>query len=143
MEYCCHIWADAPSSFLELLDKLQKSRCRTVSPSLSTSLEPLAHCRRVASLGYFYRYYFGRCSSEQAQLVLLPFSWGRSTSYSDRSHDFSVTIPRCWDYVYINSFFSCTIRIWNCLPVECFPLTYDLNGFKSIINGHLLVVGSF
>ena len=143
MEYCCHIWADASSSFLELLDKLQKSRCSTVSPSLSTSLEPLAHCRRVASLGYFYRYYFGRCSSEQAQLVLLPFSWGRSTSYSDRSHDFSVTIPRCWDYVYINSFFSCTIRIWNCLPVECFPLTYDLNGFKSIINGHLLVVGSF
>ena len=23
MEYCCHIWADAPSSYLELLDKPQ------------------------------------------------------------------------------------------------------------------------
>ena len=24
MEYCCHVWADAPSCHLELLDKLQK-----------------------------------------------------------------------------------------------------------------------
>ena len=24
MEYCCDVWADAPSCFLELLDKLQK-----------------------------------------------------------------------------------------------------------------------
>ena len=24
MEYCCHVWAGAPSSYLELLDKLQK-----------------------------------------------------------------------------------------------------------------------
>ena len=44
MEYCCHIWAGAPSYYLELLDKLQKQICRTVSPSLATSLEPLAHC---------------------------------------------------------------------------------------------------
>ena len=25
MEYCCHVWADAPSCYLELLDKLQKA----------------------------------------------------------------------------------------------------------------------
>ena len=43
MEYCCHIWADAPSCYLELLDKLQKRICRTVGPSLAASLEPLAH----------------------------------------------------------------------------------------------------
>ena len=24
MEYCCHLWAGAPSCYLELLDKLQK-----------------------------------------------------------------------------------------------------------------------
>ena len=24
MEYCCHVWAAAPSCFMELLDKLQK-----------------------------------------------------------------------------------------------------------------------
>ena len=44
MEYCCYVWAGAPSCYLELLDKLQKQMCRTVSPSLSMSLEPLAHC---------------------------------------------------------------------------------------------------
>ena len=44
MEYCCHVWAGAPSCYLELLDKLQKQICRTVSPSLATPLEPLANC---------------------------------------------------------------------------------------------------
>ena len=43
MEYCCHVWAGAPSCYLELLDKLQKRICRTVGPSLAASLEPLAH----------------------------------------------------------------------------------------------------
>ena len=41
MEYCCQVWAGAPSCYLELLDKLQKRICRTVDPLLS-SLEHLA-----------------------------------------------------------------------------------------------------
>ena len=93
MEYCCHVWADAPSCYLELLDKLQKRICRTFDRSLAASLELLAHSRNVTSLSLFCRYYFGRCSSELAQLVPLPFSRGRSTRYSDRLHDFSATIP--------------------------------------------------
>ena len=67
MEYCCHVWTGAPSCYLDLLGKLQKRICRIVGPSLAASVEPLAHCRNVASLSLFYRYYFGRCSSEQAQ----------------------------------------------------------------------------
>ena len=74
MEYCCHVWVGGPSCYLELLDKLQKRICRTFVPSLATSLEPLAHYQNVASISVFYRYYFGRCSSELAQLVPLPFS---------------------------------------------------------------------
>ena len=50
MEYCCHVWAGAPSCYLELLGKLQKRICRTVGPSLAASLEPFAHRRNVASL---------------------------------------------------------------------------------------------
>ena len=92
MEYCCHIWAGGPSCYLELLDKLQNRLCRTVGSSLAASLETLAHCRNVASLSLFYRYYFGRYSSELAQLVPLHFSRGSSTRYADRLHDFSVTI---------------------------------------------------
>ena len=143
MEYCCHVWAGAPSCYLDLLDKLQKRICRIVGPLLAASLEPLAHRRNVASLSLFYRYCFGRCSLELAQLVPLPFSRVRSTRYSDRFHDFSVTIPRCYEDVCVNSFFPRTAKLWNSLPIECFPLTYDVSGFKSRINRHLLTVGSF
>ena len=47
MEYYCHVWAGAPSSYLEILDKLQKRVCRTVSPTLAVSLEPLGHLKKV------------------------------------------------------------------------------------------------
>ena len=64
MEYCRHFWAGTSSFYLEFQDKLQKRICRTVASSFAASLEPLAHCGNVASLGYFYRCYFGRSSSE-------------------------------------------------------------------------------
>ena len=135
MEYCCHVWAGAPNCYLELLDKLQKQIYRTVGAFLAASLEPLAHRQNVASLSLFYRYYFGRCSSDLAQLV--------PPGYSDRLHDFSVTIPRCYKDAFVNSFFPRTVRLWNSLHKECFPLTYDLSGFKSRIKRHLLTVASF
>ena len=143
MEYWCHVRAVAPSCYLELLDKLHKRICRIVGPSLAAFLEPLAHRRNVPSLSLFFRYYFGRCSSELAQLVPYRYFRGRSTRYSDRLHDFSVTIPRCYKDVYVSSFFPRTARLWTSLPIECFPLTYDLSGFKSRINRHLLTIGSF
>ena len=132
----------APSCYLELLDKLQRRICRTVGPSLAASLEPFAHHRNVASLSLFYRYCFSRCFSELAQLVLLRFS-RRSTRYSHRLHDFSVTIPRCYKDVSVYSYFPRTARLWNSLPIESFHLIYDLSGSKSRINRHLLTVGSF
>ena len=100
--------------------------CRNVGPSL---LPPLAYHQNTASLSLFYKYYFGRCSSEQAQLVPLPHSHGRSPRYSNWLLNFSVTIPRFYKYVYINSFFPRAARLG-----ECFPLTYALNGFKSRVN---------
>ena len=92
-----HVWNTAVTSGLVSL--VAHGNCwmsyRTVGPSLAASLEPLAHCQNVASLSFFYRYYFCRCSSELAQPVSLPFFLGWSTCYSDRLHDFSVTIHRC------------------------------------------------
>ena len=49
MEYCCQVWAGAPSCYLGLLEKLQKRIWRTVGPSLTASLEHLVHRRNVAS----------------------------------------------------------------------------------------------
>ena len=118
---------------------------KTISPCniFAASVELLAHCRNLASLSLFYRYYFGRCSSELAQLVPLSFCQGRSTRYSDRLHDFSVTIARCYKDVNVNSFFPRTVRLCNSLPIECFLLTYNLNDFTSRVIRHLLSVGSF
>ena len=39
MEYYCHVWAIARSCYLDMLDKLQKRVCRTVSPTVATPLE--------------------------------------------------------------------------------------------------------
>ena len=88
MEYCCHVWASAPGCYLVLLDKLQKCICRT---SLAASLEPLAHRWNVEPLTH---------SSELAELVPLLYSRRRSTCYSDKLHDFSVTISICYKDVY-------------------------------------------
>ena len=36
--------------------------------------------------------------------------------------------------VYVNSFSPRTAELWNSLPIGCFTLSYDLNGFNSKIN---------
>ena len=110
-EYSCHVWAGAPCYYLDMLVKIQKRICRIVVPSPAASLEPLAYRGNVASLSLFCIYYFGRCSSELAQLFPLLYSLGRSTGYSDRLHDFSVTIPRYCKDGYYSSLFPRTARL--------------------------------
>ena len=136
MEYCCHVQAGVPVCYLGLLDKLQKQICRTVDPLLTASLEPLVHCLNF-SLSLLYRYYFGKFSSELAQLVPLPYSQGKSTCYSNRLHDcMTFTIPRCQKDVYVNNFFPCTARLWNSLPIELWNMivTYFRNSDISFKN---------
>ena len=93
--------------------------CWSFTCCLSSTIGSLKRSQLMA-LKSFYRYYFGKCSSELAEQVPLPYSWGRLTHYSDRLHDFSVTIPRRYKDVYVNSFFPCTAMFWNSLPVETF-----------------------
>ena len=129
MEYCCHIWAVATWCYLELLDMLQKINILDCTCCFSRTPSSLSKCGQLKSF----------LSSELAQLIPLPFS----TCYYDRLHDFSVTILRCYKDVYVNSFFPRTAKLRNSLHIECFPLTYNLNGLKSRINRHLLTVGYF
>ena len=72
MEYCWYT-----GLYLEMLSNLQKWICRAVGPSLATSLQPMVHHQNLVSLRLAYRYYFGWCSSEIAQLVPFPYSWVR------------------------------------------------------------------
>ena len=71
------------------LDMLQKRVCSTVGPLLAASVQSLADRQNVISSILFYSYYFGRCSSDLAELVLHPHSRGRSTRDSNRLRDFS------------------------------------------------------
>ena len=115
--------------------------CWSFTCCLFWTLGSSSKCSQFKS---FYRCYICRCSSEQVQLVPLLFFCGRFTRLVILVilHNFSVTTPRCYKDVYVNSFFLHTSRLWHSLRVECFPLTFDLNGCKSRINRHLLAVGS-
>ena len=60
-----------------MLEKLQKRTFRTAAPSLAASLEPVDNHQNVASPSLFFRYFFGRSSSELAGwLVFLIFVGG-------------------------------------------------------------------
>ena len=80
-------------------------------------------------------------SSELTQLAPLPYSRGRSTRYSDRLHDFSTFLDVTRMAMSTVSFLAQLDS--NSLLIECFPLTYDLNGLKARINRYLETVGSF
>ena len=84
--------------------------CVCVSPLLEAPLGPLGHCQNVASLSFLYSYYFGRCSSELDEQVLLAHSRGSSSGYSNSLHDFSVSISGCYKDVYVSRFFARTPR---------------------------------
>ena len=95
--YCCHVWAGAPSCFLEMLDKLQKRICRAVGPSLAVSFEPLAQSQNVGSLSLLYRYCVSGCSSELSQPSSTPL-------FSKEVN--SVTVPRFYKDVLCQHFLS-------------------------------------
>ena len=77
--------------------------CWSFTCCLSSTLDSSSKCS--------HRYYFGRCLSELPQVAALPNSRGRSTLDSDSFYDFSVTIPKCYKDVYVNSFFPRTAKL--------------------------------
>ena len=102
------------------------------------------------SLFSFYRYCFGRCSTEclnwfyflilgTGLLVILIDCMIFLSPFPDVTR-MSMSTGCQQD---VNSFFLRTVRLWNSLPIECFPLTYELSGPKSRINRHLLTAGFF
>ena len=137
MEYCCHLWAGAPAHLLNLLDKIQNRVCNMVGPQLSLKLQPLSHRRDVASLSLFYKYFHGHCSEELASLVPPRKIFTRHTRQAARAHEFTVEEPFISKNFRRSSFFPRTSHLWNSLPSECFPPTYDLQSFKCSVNRYL------
>ena len=61
---------------------------------------------------------------EYVWLLIIYLLVGVYTSHTDWLHDFYVTISRCYKGDYVISFIPGTARLWNSLPLECFPLTF-------------------
>ena len=142
MEYCCDVWAGAPSCYWELFDKPQKRICRTVGPLLAASIEPLAHCQNMVSLSFFI----------SITLVDVLQNWLNWFHFLFLKGNLLVILIDCM--IFLSPFLDVakismsTVSFlaqldWNSLPIECFPLTYDLHDFKSRINRHVLTVCSF
>ena len=103
MEYCCHVWGNAPICYLELLDKVD----------VYLNWLNWLHLLILEDLPW--------------ELVSAASSTSSaSTHYSDKLHDFSIIIPRSYIDVYVNSFFPRTSRLWNSLPIEYFFLPLRL-----------------
>ena len=119
-----------------VLDRVQKRVVSLVGSGLSSDLQ--AHRRDVASLSWFYKYYYGRCSSELADLVLPNLSLLEAL-FSQHTHCHTVNSHMCRITFYQSSFFPCTAALWNSLTNECFPPYYDLTAFKGRVNKFLLL----
>ena len=124
---CCHIWVDVLVCYLNISDTPQKLMCRTDGPTFANSLEDLAHYWNVACPNTFYSYYFGRSS-----FSISLFLWEVNSFFRQS----------VWIF-YVSRFFPCTTELCDSLPVDCFPLIFDLNGFKFRVYRHLLPLGSF
>ena len=135
-----YFWAAASSCYLDMLDKLQKRVYKNVGPSLAPSPDPLTYRRNVASISLFFqRCYFSRNSFELTELVPLPHTRGRFTHYSNRLHDFLSLFLDVIRMPMSRVYFLVEVDIL----AECFPLIYDLDDFKSRINGHLTYLSFF
>ena len=107
------------------------------SPSLAAPLELLAHCQNVASLSFSIVIslmdvhlnrinWFYLLILAAPPLVVLIGCMIFLTPFQDVIRMSMSTVS-----------FSRTPRFWYSLHAECFPLTYDLNSFKSRVNRHL------
>ncbi|XP_065368895.1 uncharacterized protein LOC135961328 [Calliphora vicina] len=128
MEYNSHVWFGASKSILELLDRVQeRAKVLIGDNTVSNSIDYLEHRRNVGCVSLFYRYY-----NEITELVPDTRSFSRNTHLSAGAHPFVVdwSVNRTTHYRE-NSFFSRTVRMWNKLPVEVFPVPFNVGKFKS------------
>ena len=135
LEYCSHVWGGAPKSSLHLLDRVKSKAIRLINNlNLTNSLQSLSHCRLVADLSIFYRYFHGHCSQEIKKIIPDPVRRVWSTRSSTYSHPFQVRLPYPQTLSHKSSFIPGTSQLWNSLPPTTFPESYNLSCFKSKIN---------
>ena len=135
MEYCCHLCGGAAQSTLTGLDRVQNRLRNLVGDELFSSLEPLSHRRDVASLSLLYRYFHGKCSDALHSLTFTART--RLATSTVANHPHFLRLPNIRRKFHADSFIPRTSSLWNKLPRDCFPSSYNLNTFKKRVNNHL------
>ena len=143
MEYCCHVWAGAPSCYLKLLDKLQKWICMSFSCCFPWNLGPLLKSSKLLKV-----------FSISNTLVDVLKNWLNWFYFLFLEAGLLVILIDCM--IFLSTFLDVTRMSMSTVSflaqldsgILCFfsleysPLTNNLNGIKSRINRHLLTVGS-
>ena len=134
LEYCFRIWAGAPISSLNILNKVQARICNLIGDNLYLKLHPLSHSREVASLSLFYPYFHGHCS-----IIPKRYSLKNSSIQNLCSHrnQWAVYLPHRNTTTYSDSFIHRTASMWNSIPNFCFPSVYNLDMSKKNIHKYL------
>ena len=143
MECCCHTWAGAPNYNLGLLDKLKNEYVGLLVLHLLLLLNTWLIVKMwpayIFSIGTIqvdvlqnWLNWFHFLFLEEGLLIILIDCMIFWSPFLDVTRISISTVS-----------FLCTTWLWSFLPIECFPLTYNLNDCKSRINRHLLTVGSF
>ena len=140
LEYGSHLWRGASKHSLATLDAIQKRAIKLIGdPTLTNSLDSLAHRRTISALSLYYRYYHGVCSVELKSIIPPKALFTRNTRFSNAQHPFA---DKNRTSAFANSFISMTSRDWNSLPATVFPATYNLQLFKTRTHRHLQLLPS-
>ena len=136
LEYCSHIWGSSP--YTSLLDRVEsKAICLIADPSLTSTLDPLSLCLKVASLSLFYCYYFGHCSDELATYIPPPMARPLSTRQASFAHNYCVELSNARINRFTDGFFPSTSRLWNSLPSSVFLASFNLPSFEMQVYHHI------
>ena len=137
LEYCSHIWGSSP--YTSLLDRVESKAIRLIGdPSLTSTLDPLSLCCKVASLSLFYSYYFGNCSDELATCIPPPVAWPRSTRQATFAHNYCMGLSNARINRFSDGLFPSTSCLWNYLPSSAFLASFDLPSCKRQVYHHLI-----
>ena len=135
LEYGSHLWMGASKHSIATLDAIQKRAIKLIGdPTLTNSLDSLAHRRTISALFLFYRYYHSVCSVELKSIIVPKTVFTRNTRFSISQRPFAVKLDKNRTSVFAISFIPMTSRDWNSLPATVFPATYKVQLFKTHIH---------
>ena len=141
MKYNSHLWAGASKCALDFVYRIHSRALKLIGDDVVAScIISLGHRRNVGCIVFFYKYYFGKCSSGLSELIPPPQVFTRNTRLSGLGHVYIVaTMSHRTTHYRKNSFFTRTARLRNNLPADIFPTSFTISLLKKKKNQHFLL----